>query len=183
MSHRALPAAGPLHRAAVKSVAARGLRLAVLVWLVLSQFPMPVVHSHETLRDSSLTSHLARHHQICAPMSSPDSPSLINCVTQDLHWHLFLPCDFLARCADEMNGPHSASFSPLGLWGDDGDSVVDLDSASVWSSLHADAMRYWIAVSNPEVAVPPPSETLPCHSFTQTYLNVPLCTLVCVMRT
>ncbi|WP_372722104.1 hypothetical protein [Novipirellula sp.] len=183
MSHLALPAAGPLHHVAVKSVAVRGLRLAVLVWLVLSQFPMPVVHSHETLRDSSLISHLARHHQISDPISPLDSPSLSDRASQDLHWHLFLPSDFLARCADEMNGPHSASFSPLGLWGDDGDSVVDLDSASVWSSLHADAMSHWVAVRNPGVVVPPASETLPSHSFTQTYLNVPLCTLVCVMRT
>ncbi len=183
MSHLTLPAVGPLRCAAVNSVAARGLRLAVLVWLVLSQFPMPVVHSHETLRDSSLTSHLARHHQNCDPMSVQDSPSLSDRMSQDLHWHLFLPCDCLARCTDEMDGPHSSSFSPLGLWGDDGDSVVDLDSASVWSSLHADSMNHWVAVCNYDVAMSPQSETLPSHSFTQTYLNVPLCTLVCVLRT
>ncbi|WP_345682181.1 hypothetical protein [Novipirellula caenicola] len=167
----------------MNSAAVRGLRLAVLGWMVLSQFPMPVVHSHNTLRDSSLTLHLARHHQNSVPLQRPSSPSLCDRMCQDLHWHLFLPCDFLARCSDEMNGPHSGSFSPMGLWGDDGDSTVDGDSADEWSSLHSDALSHWVAVCNSEVAIPPQGETLPSHSFTQTYLGVPLCTLVCVLRT
>ncbi|WP_144057936.1 hypothetical protein [Novipirellula maiorica] len=188
MSHLPLVVAGPLRRTAVNSVAAGGLRLAVLVWLVLSQFPLPVLHSHETLRDSVLTAHLARHHQIDAAVAAQHTVDCNAAVfevyeCQELHWHLFLPSDFLARGTDEMNGPHSASFSPLGIWGEDGDSVVDHDSAIVWSLLHAYALNRWVVVGNPDVAVPPSPDSLPSHSFTQTYLDVPLCTLVCVMRT
>ncbi|TWU24026.1 hypothetical protein Pla52o_19490 [Novipirellula galeiformis] len=165
-----------------RSISSRCLRIAALVWLLLAQFPLPVAHSHEAMGGNSLNTHLARHHQV------GDCVRDVRLLSEGeqnggVHWHWFMPCDFPVPTEDSSDLPHSAAFSPLGIWGNQGDSTLEDDVACLWDVLHLDARNCWFALEFPVCIAPSLSDSMPRHSFTQTYLDVPLCTLVCVSRT
>ena len=70
------------------------LRWAVLVWLVVCQFPIPMAHSHEHHGEEngwSPTSHLFKHHS--GQVLEPDA----------FHWHFVIPWDLACGLGDEAD--------------------------------------------------------------------------------
>lgn len=147
----------------------RRVSLWVLVWICLSQFPLPVAHAHADFaaNDSQLASHIESKH----PSGEDD--------TSCLHWHLVMPWE-TGEHEDEDKPTHHPS--PLGLWGAEGNVLPHSQSITVPPLTTLE----WVAFDSRDTWAQnlglPGGERVPAKAanFTQTYLGVPLCTLVCV---
>ena len=147
----------------------RRVSLWVLVWICLSQFPIPVAHSHDDIAhgDSCLASHIESKHS-----TGTDET---NC----LHWHLMMPWE-TGDHEDEKAPTHHPS--PLGLWGAEGNVLLQCQTLIDRPLLALDSFV-------PDCCHTPAQATgvrwrtsaLPASvNFTQTYRGVPLRTLICV---
>jgi hypothetical protein len=141
----------------------------VLVWICLSQFPIPLAHAHAAVApdDSRLASHIESKHT-----TGHDE-------TACLHWHLVMPWE-TGDQEDEETPTHHPS--PLGLWGAEGNVLPQSQTITD----HPLITLEWVACDSGETSTSLTGSrwgTSACPAsvnFTQTYLGVPLCTLVCV---
>lgn len=89
----------------------RRVRLACLVWLVVCQFPLPVVHSHESLVSLdplALRSHLQCHHA--------DQVDCAQCDEHELHWHWLLPSELTWHSNGGENARLPMGNGLMGVW-------------------------------------------------------------------
>jgi hypothetical protein len=147
----------------------RRVSLWVLVWICLSQFPIPLAHAHADIApdDSRLASHIESKHS-----NGHD-------LTESLHWHLVMPWETGDEEGEETPTHHP---SPLGLWGAQGNVLPQAETITDFPLIALD----WVAFDSGDPAMQATGsrwDTSPrpaSMNFTQTYLGVPLCTLVCV---
>lgn len=152
-----------------KSRQKRRISICVLVWICLSQFPLPVAHAHasDAHHDSELASHIQRKH------SAGHDDSFC------LHWHLIMPWE-AGDAEDEDTPTHHPS--PLGLWGAEGNVLPQSATIADFPPVTLE----WIVcdsgdISRQSAASCWDTSALPASvNFTQTYLGVSLCALVCV---
>ncbi len=148
-----------------------GLRFCVLVWVLLSQFPLPLVHAHaDDEPDSSrLIVHLREHH----------TGQLHHVAPHGLHWHLIVPWD-----STEGGDQARAESSPLGLWGAKVPAIPQVQAGLVCSweaaSVSAIASDAISLMALPVVATRG-IDAYPC-GFIQTYAGVPWCALLGVAQ-
>lgn len=65
-------------------------RLMVLVWLLVSQFPLPMAHAHDSkVSELQLSKHVQMFHA--------EDPK----EADDLHWHFVIPWKLACGCGDE----------------------------------------------------------------------------------
>ncbi len=135
----------------------------------MSQFPIPFAHAHEDVapENSRLASHIESKH-----CNGHDE-------TACLHWHLVMPWETGDQEAEETPTHHP---SPLGLWGAEGNVLPQSETitarpliAQEWVICDSGDTSTQATGSRRDASARPAS-----LNFTQTYLGVPLCTLVCV---
>jgi hypothetical protein len=139
----------------------------VFVWICLSQFPIPVAHSHQAIAvdDVRLASHIDLKHHAG------------NEEIDHLHWHLLMPWEIAGEGDEDERSHHS----PLGLWGAEGSSLPHSETAVDAPTVP----RLWTVYTFDDRSCPrypsPQARLIGTPaSFLQTYAGVPLCTLVCV---
>ena len=147
----------------------RRVSLWVLVWICLSQFPIPVAHSHDDIArdDSRLASHIRSKH------------ATGNDETTCLHWHLVMPWE----TGDQQDeDPPTHHPSPLGLWGAEGNVLLPSQPIADHPLIALESFVPDCGDSSTQATgVRCGTSAHPASvNFMQTYLGVPLRTLVCV---
>jgi hypothetical protein len=144
-----------------------GLRYLVLIWILLSQFPLPLVHAHTSnvSARASLLEHLSHYHA-----HPPHHLAHLG-----LHWHLISPWD-----TADTHHPSGSESSALGLWGAKVPAIPQAQ-ASLRDCL--DHVGFCESVWQPLVpccsqhAMDPRIQSCP-SDFLQTFSGVPWCALV-----
>ncbi len=150
----------------------RRLRLCVFIWVVFSQFPIPLVHAHgfDVLAQPWLTEHLRHDHGSAINDGVDDHQSA------PLHWHLLLPWDN----PTEEQSDDAPNSSPLGMWGADGFATLDRSQSeftgrSLGLIQVAICDRSVIALARPHR----PAAANSCTTaFWQSFIGVPVCALL-----
>ena len=145
----------------------RGVRCCVSVWLVLCQFPLPVVHAHpaDAVDQLSLASHLDRHHR-----ADPHD-------TEQWHWHLMMPWEL----GPEQNGEDSGSsnLAPSRIWAPRDELTAQLGHTFEWYPECA-ISRFVARLATVIHAVDSDAHLDRPPGFLSTYDGVSLVALVCV---
>lgn len=150
----------------------RHIRFCVVLWVVCSQFPIPLAHVHgfDATGESWLVDHLRQHHDEKLVTGDDHDETAL------LHWHLLLPWDKDGH--DDFDEVPSSS--PLGMWGADGFATVDRpdcdDDVMTLEFVKLTSMDVWkLAFASARIEMK--SDTY--HSgFVQTYGEIPLFVLL-----
>jgi hypothetical protein len=181
------------------------LRCWCLAWLIFCQFPVPIVHSHDSLAvldPAVLRCHLQYHHADLCVLAPGDCKQ---CGGTDLHWHWLLPSELTWRSVDGEPAPLPVP-NCLGVWGgvdstheqfspthdiaadvvggSGGLQLPGQEFGSSWNELSAALPPLWLSVELlwQQLAGLATSEVddAPCTSFAQSYRGVSVTDLVCV---
>ncbi len=169
-------------------------RCFALAWLLVCQFPIPIAHSHEQLAHqdpSGLVAHLKTHHDRTCHLAECDAKC-----DDDVHWHLVLPWDAAGVSKSEQTPtgfPINAGFPVnagcvLGLWGGvqldlaglppDCELRSNLNACLCWALIAPNVLVEVLPSAGPQAQL---YGGLPhAHAFTQSYMGVSLCELICV---
>lgn len=158
-------------------------RLLLLLWMIACQFPLPVVHSHETLRSThaSFRHHLRIHH------SNHEIQPL------GLHLHWMMPGELTADASLACNGTdaghcplhRNAESTPgvIGWWtaSDMATSVSD-DSVPDTFIVHSIAPLQLDGIVTEHYLPTRISDVRTPQSFAASFLSVPACALLCTSQ-
>lgn len=137
----------------------------ILLWVCLSQFPIPVMHSHaDAAEDHRLGAHLDLKHA-CDEWD-----------TECLHWHLLMPWDVAGDGEEESRQPAS---SPLGVWGAEGTVMIQSALVDDGIPVSLDVPFDVVSECSHALRVRP---YVPAGNFLKTYSGVPVCALLCVSQ-
>ena len=152
----------------------------VLVWIFMSQLPLPIAHSHATAAsgDLELAAHLVTHHAGYQDSSCQDA----GCdQTEHLHWHLVFPW----QGGDDSSDEHHQS-SPLGIWGSNQSCIASGNAGSAPREIETDiptVMSFGqIIPSGDLIARAFYQSSSGSAEFLATYAGVRPCALLCIAR-
>ncbi len=151
-----------------------------LIWLILAQFPVPCVHSHDDLANDNPVAyerHLRLfHHDGLNQLAGWQGASAASCEhDQDFHWHYVLPWELGMHESDGLVRPTSASI--FGMWLSQNAATMASSSALLFA---CEPGRQPCHELFAVLACRESRRLLMSNSFAQSYVGVSLQELVCV---
>lgn len=136
-------------------------------WIIVLQFPIPLLHIHgqECLLGGSLTDHVQRHHLEGDPQFG------------HWHWHFVMPWELADEAPDPEDSKRSLAFGAC--------SELTVARPTIHMAFEVLCHAVPRALDDKTTSMSKLNELRHskfCTGFMQSFINVPLCALICVLR-